>query len=274
MVWPILVDGQAVSHQQTHRETFGHRIKPNNNKTDKREIMSQFNQILVTLDNLLKLVNNANGRDKATKVLQYSTRIVDDAMSSTQNPNLEVIKRVRLFGTGLATARKVMRFWKPLTGYLALIRFIERLVRLSQGSGKEKQLKLIEVLQLIEKVFVANYFLLDHLNWAAKTGLLSNEKLTDGKSSDNSLVPSTGYELKSLFNNGKAARYGQIGFTFWMYGVLAGVIATSMELVNSVNREAALLSEMNANLKELQESNEESFDYNSRDNEEEQQKLK
>jgi len=237
--------------------------------------MSQFNQILVTLDNLLKLVNNANGRDKATKVLQYSTRIVDDAMSSTQNPNLEVIKRVRLFGTGLATARKVMRFWKPLTGYLALIRFIQRLIRLSQGSGKEKQLKLIEVLQLIEKVFVANYFLLDHLNWAAKTGLLSNEKLTDGKSSDNSLVPSGGgYELKSLFNNGKAARYGQIGFTFWMYGVLAGVIATSMELVNSVNREAALLSEMNANLKELQVSHEESFDANSRAKELEQQMVK
>jgi len=201
------------------------------------------NQVLATIDNFLKVTNNSNGRDKLTKILQYSTRIVDDALSSQQNPNLDAIKRVQLFGTGLATARKVMRFWKPLVGYLALIRFIQRLVRLSHGNGKEKELKLIELFQLIEKVFVSNYFLFDHLNWASKLGLLSNQQP----------VKENSYELTSLLNNSRGARYGTIGFTFWMYGALAGLIATTMELVENVNRESALVAEMHANVKQQQQ---------------------
>lgn len=233
------------------------------------------NQTLSTLDNLLKLVNNANGRDKATKVLQYGTRIVDDAItSSSSSPSsLELVKRVRLFGTGLATARKVMRFWKPLVGYMALIRFIQRIVRLTgRGSGtasslsltgsgtKEKPVQWIEILQLIEKVFVSNYFLFDHLNWASKIGLLSNEKLSnsgeiiDYSGDDGSMRSTVVGKLKAVFNNGKALRYGQIGFTFWMYGVLAGLIATSLELKNNIVRESNLLMEINANLKQMSAS--------------------
>jgi hypothetical protein len=71
---------------------------------------TSFEKVLITIDNFLKVVNTSNGRDKATKVLQYSTRIVDDLLSSQSIPNKELIKRVQLFGNGLATARKVFRY--------------------------------------------------------------------------------------------------------------------------------------------------------------------
>ena len=110
--------------------------------------MSNHSTVLVTIDKFLKLLNNSNGRDKCTKVLQYSTRIVDDVLSSQTTPNKEAIKRVQAFGTGIATARKVFRFWKPLVGYLALLRFIQRVLRLSQGSSSS----LISLLMFVDLI--------------------------------------------------------------------------------------------------------------------------
>jgi hypothetical protein len=194
--------------------------------------------VLATIDKFLKVLNNSNGRDKCTKVLQYSTRIADDVLSSQESPNKEAIKRIQAFGGGIATARKVFRFWKPLVGYLALIRFIQRVGRISGAPNKEKPIKLIELLQMLEKLLISNYFLLDHLNWASKIGLLSNEP-----------VKPDSYELKSLFNNSRTARYGTIGFTFWMYAALCGVAATTLELVDNVNQENVLMEQMTVNLK-------------------------
>jgi hypothetical protein len=214
---------------------------------------TSFEKVLITIDNFLKVVNTSNGRDKATKVLQYSTRIVDDLLSSQSIPNKELIKRVQLFGNGLATARKVFRFWKPLSGYLLLFRFIQKLLGTGPNGAKKQAVQLVELLQLIEQVFIANYFLLDHLNWAAKLGLLSNEKISNAISpipTDKSIAVKSTSTLKNLFNNSRAARYGQIGFTFWMYGALAGLIANIIKLIENVNREAALLVEMNSHLKQ------------------------
>jgi hypothetical protein len=184
------------------------------------------------LDRFLILLNSSLGRDQCARVLQYGSKIADDVLCSMlphSELQMELVNRVRIFGGAVAVARKVARFWRPLTGYLALVRYVVKLLQICQRQtyGMVSFLTMetshdwswsSEFLRILEQFCLANYMLWDHLNWAGRMGLLSDEQLEKA------------HGFSFVFNNAKTAQYNITSSKFWLLAAFFGLIATCIEM--------------------------------------------
>lgn len=183
------------------------------------------------LDKFLILLNSSLGRDQCSRMLQYGSKIADDLLCNMlprSELQMELVKRVRTFGGAVAVARKVARFWRPLTGYLALVRYIVKWLQIRQRQNHgisflpveegNNDWSWSEFLRILEQFCTANYMLWDHLNWAGRMGLFSDEPLERAH----------GFQL--VLNNAKTAQYNITSSKFWLLAALFGLIATCIEL--------------------------------------------
>ncbi|KAF0983956.1 hypothetical protein FDP41_007871 [Naegleria fowleri] len=174
---------------------------------------SPYKAVINFINQFQTLTNTGLGRDKATKVIQYGCKIIEEILERSASPTVDhkdLIVRVQRTSAGLATARRVMRFWKPFQGYVALIQFIEALI-----SGKKQTVTAI--LDLVSKLCMAHYFLVDHLTWLSREKILSDMPLELAQKSQSFFA--------STFNNNKNADYSRIGSNFWFYGVVFAILA-------------------------------------------------
>jgi len=209
-------------------------------------------RLLDTIDTFLKLLNSSLGRDQCNRLIQYGSKIADDALRvSPQTNHPELIKRVQAMGAAVATARKVARFWRPIAGYLVLIRFLVKIASSQQQQSsfisRIRSVSLLELLRVIEQFCLAHYFLFDHLNWAGKIGLFSNEPLSGYCTpATTTTTVTTNHKIslaQYLFNNARTAEYNVKSSKFWLFGVLAGLIANSIELKGNYKRDQDLLKQ-------------------------------
>ncbi|KAL9655636.1 hypothetical protein ABK040_002299 [Willaertia magna] len=180
-------------------------------------IATSYQQTINFINQLQSLTNTSAGRDKCTKILQYGCKIIEEIIERTTAPtteNKEVLVRVQRVGAGLATARRVMRFWKPFQGYIALLQFIESLL-----TGKRQTV--VNLFDLLSKLCMAHYFLVDHLTWASREKVLSDMSLEQAQKNE--------FFFATLFNNNRNADYSRISVNFWFYGVIFSLIAQGLK---------------------------------------------
>ena len=170
------------------------------------------------------LTNSGLGRDKATKILQYGCKIIEAIIDQSANPSdhKDFILRLQRTSAGLATARRVMRFWKPFQGYVALLQFIEGLI------GGKKQ-TVVGIFDLVSKLCMAHYFLMDHLTWASREKVLSDMPLELAQKSQSFFA--------TTFNNNKNADYSRASNNFWLYGVIFSIIAHVLRYSEYLSKE-------------------------------------
>ncbi|EFC49520.1 predicted protein [Naegleria gruberi] len=171
------------------------------------------------------LTNSGLGRDKATKIIQYGCKIIEEILEKSASPAndyKDLIVRVQRTSAGLATARRVMRFWKPFQGYVALLQFIESLI-----NGKKQTV--IGIFELVSKLCMAHYFLMDHLTWLSKEKILSELPLELAEKSQSFIA--------TTFNNNKNADYSRSSSNFWFYGVVFALVAHVLKYSEYLTKE-------------------------------------
>ncbi len=208
--------------------------------------------ILQFLNGFNKLLSTTNGRDKLAKLLVYGSRIVGhqvDTRLASLDPktDIEAIKstkdlsaRVVAFEGGVGLGRKVSRFFRFLPGYIALYQYIIKVFfRLQMRNAKPTSTKehVIEVANIVKGVCMANYFLYDHLNWAAKLKLLSNYS---GPKDPVQPTSALSRSLKTTFNNSRALDYNRSSNYSWFYGLLITISVDFSNLYDLFNKETAL----------------------------------
>lgn len=189
---------------------------------------------LTSVDNFLSLLNSTTGRDKATKALQYGSKIIAYLImknisqvkdSKEQVSNLQnLLIRVEKFDEAVAIARKVTRFWRPLQGYLALLRFIQQWVKTNQMPS------LLQFIAILQKLCMANYLLFDHLVWAAKVRVLPSRDLE---------------EVGHPFVVQNLQTFSKVSTMSWMFGCLCEFFVESSALMNQFNQEMQLTKQLN-----------------------------
>jgi hypothetical protein len=103
----------------------------------------------------------------------------------------------------MGTARKVMRFFNFIGGYLSFLKFLQ-----------QKSKPVDQILDTTSKLFYSNYFLLDNISWFAKTNLLSTVPLDKAEE----------FSIARVFNNNHAAEYATLGAKSWVVGIVFGLL--------------------------------------------------
>jgi hypothetical protein len=184
---------------------------------------------LTSVDKFLKLLNDTTGRDKVTKALQYGSKIIAYIImrnltqvkdQKEQISNLQsLLTRVEKFDEAVAIARKVTRFWKPLQGYLALLRFIQQWVNTNKTPA------FLQFIGILQKLCMANYLLFDHFVWAAKMRVLPSRDV------DQAEHPLVVQNLQT---------FSKVSTMSWMFGCLLEFFMESSALMNQFNQELQL----------------------------------
>lgn len=195
---------------------------------------------LAFVDNLTKLLASTMGRDKASKLLHYGSKVVQHVLEARIErlmacgaPAAAVARyqdwdaRVASFEGGVASGRKVMRFGRALPGYT--LAFVELYRSLQQARSATAARLALDVVGFLNKFCMANYFLLDHLNWAARLKLLSNAPLGAAAAAQPPAAtkqpPAAALSLpQALLNNGRLAQYAQWSAKAWMLGVCMALV--------------------------------------------------
>ena len=129
--------------------------------------------------------------------IEYST---DETSISDYKSLLE---KATSFDGGMATARKVMRFFNFLIGYVAFFKFL-----------KSKKQNLDDIIDMTSKIGYSNYFLLDSFNWFAKLKIFTTTPLEKVDS----------VSFYGICNSNHAATYGTYASKSWLIGIVFGII--------------------------------------------------
>jgi hypothetical protein len=221
------------------------------------ETKKQITIMMELIDFLTKLntmLNSTSGRDKITKCLQSSGKIVVYLLDRhlEKHGENELVrtarKKVYSFESNLSMARKVFRFGKFISGYLSFYEFMKKLKSILDywrihGSlqGFDVPLTIYEALSNIQKFIMANFFFFDMFNWCAKIGILFSDPLPK-----NGLLwfSKDFFNIRYKLNNHRASEYNQYGSNLWFCSICLLLILDVLKMVESYKKEVVLLKEL------------------------------
>jgi len=176
------------------------------------------------LDSLVKVLGNTNGRDKVSKLIQYTSRSLTFYLSKDESLKDWSTRFNGLF-KGAASARKLTRLFKSLEFVNNFANFIinnQLTERIFEGKFDFEALlegirkRDIEVLNLVAQFFLALYFFFDHFVWFISIG----------------------------FMKGDVNMYKKKSMKYWFIGLLLSVISDVIVFVRLSKRNSQIESEI------------------------------
>lgn len=172
------------------------------------------------LERFNKLLSSTKGRDKVTKLLQsfsklsshYFQSLVDSTTDSQlKNEYIISVTKANSFDGGIASARKVTRFFNFINGYISLVKFLAQKNPTWEG-----------YVGVLSQLCYSQYFTYDSLSWFAKLKILSNEK------------PNGGMSLSNYFNNSLAEDYAINSSKFWLFAIIFSWVLAVRKLMKAI----------------------------------------
>eukprot|EP01080_Neovahlkampfia_damariscottae_P006433 gene6433-10441_t len=182
------------------------------------------------IDRFNKLLSSTKGRDKFSKLMQYGSKIlqqhyvnqIEYASDDSKQDYVSLLQKATAFDGGIATARKVMRFFNFLIGYIAFFKFL----------GSKKQ-NLDSIIDMTSKLGYSNYFLLDSFGWFAKLKIFTTTPLENVDS----------FSFYGIANSNHSVTYGTYAAKSWLIGIIFGLVFQIRKLMKSLSEELKLLEQ-------------------------------
>jgi len=125
----------------------------------------------ITLNKLVKYLDNLNGRDKIARTIQYGAKFL--AWWLLANNKVDLSKRLVTLENSSSMSRKLFRLAKSIS-----------LIQSASKAFKEENDALVKATTVVQQLSLALWLVYDHAIWAGKLGLVQTDVAAHSKKSN------------------------------------------------------------------------------------------